>query len=198
MWGKHTQPLMEINEPSLAGASMPLVPASIVGLPPLADALPFAGTEAPPVAGLPLYLTGPPSIRPAKLGYARPKERRSEMKIADTTGRLPFRGAGAAPVPVASPLVVLPAFPVLPPVVAMAPASGAPLAPAAASRAAMPPVAFPPPFLIPVPLAVSVPPVMTAPPAPARACDSAPACGAAHRLWQISHWPNALCLSFSL
>jgi len=58
MWGKHTQPLMEINEPSLAGASMPLVPASIVGLPPLADALPFAGTEAPPVAGLPLYLTG--------------------------------------------------------------------------------------------------------------------------------------------
>jgi hypothetical protein len=31
---------------------------------------------------------GPPSLRPAKLGYARPNERRSEMKITDTTDRL--------------------------------------------------------------------------------------------------------------
>src|SRR5664279_5270711 len=31
---------------------------------------------------------GPPSLRPAKLGYARPKERRNEMKITDTTDRL--------------------------------------------------------------------------------------------------------------
>jgi len=39
---------------------------------------------------------GPPSLRPAKLGYARPKERRNEMKITDTTGRLPSGQADRA------------------------------------------------------------------------------------------------------